>query len=60
MTTRNYRRYDPRLRNLVAESGDIKRFLHLGIPTSTLRQWIHNGIQDFFTLPELQLNCAGD
>ncbi len=58
MTTKSYRRYDPRLKNLVAESGDIKRFLDLGIPPSTLRQWIHNGIQDFFTLPELQLSTS--
>jgi len=58
MTTRIYRRYDQRLKNLVAESGDIKRFLHLEIPPSTLRQWVHNGVQEFFTLPELQLSTS--
>ena len=32
----NYRRYDPRLKNLVAESGDIERFRKYGIPDSSL------------------------
>ena len=53
-----YRRYDPRLKNLVAESDDISRFFQLGIPKSTLRQWILNGRQDFFTIPELDLSAT--
>ena len=51
-----YRRYDPRLRNLVANSGDLERFAKLGIPLSTLRQWIKNGAKDFFTLPEFEMD----
>ena len=51
--TRAYRRYDPMLKNLVIQSGDIERFAQLGIPKSTLREWIRNGYQEFFTLPEL-------
>ena len=53
-----YRRYDPRLKNLFANSGDIDLFLSKGIPKSSLRQWIKNGPQDFFTLPELDLDSA--
>ena len=51
--TKTYRRYDPRLKNLVIESGDVERFSRLGIPKSTLREWIRNGRQEFFSLPEL-------
>ena len=32
-----YRRYDPRLRNLVATSGDIGYFIARGVPMSTAR-----------------------
>lgn len=55
---KTYRRYDPRLKNLVIESGDIERFSRLGIPKSTLREWIKNGPQDYFTLPELSMDTA--
>ena len=34
----SYRRYDPRLKNLVATPEDIGRFRLLGIPVSTLMQ----------------------
>ena len=51
---RSYRRYDPRLRNLVAKSGDISKFRTLDIPASTLRQWVKNGPRDFITLSELE------
>ena len=53
MSRQNYRRYDPRLKNLVAKSEDISQFQRYGIPKSTLRQWKKNGHQDFFTIPEL-------
>ena len=53
MSRQNYRRYDPRLKNLVAKSEDISQFQRFGIPKSTLRQWKKNGHQDFFTIPEL-------
>jgi hypothetical protein len=52
---RIYRRYDPRLKNLVAASHDFGRFRSLGIPISTLRQWQRNGRQEFLRLPELEL-----
>ena len=42
--TVNYRRYDPRLKNLVAESKDIERFRKYGIPDSSLRQWVKDGL----------------
>ena len=51
---RTYRRYDPRLKNLVAASDDFSRFRSLGIPISTLRQWQGNGRQEFLSLPELE------
>jgi hypothetical protein len=54
----NYRRYDPRLKNLVAESGDIERFRKYGIPDSSLRQWLKDGSREFFTLPELEMDTA--
>jgi len=56
MLRKAYRRYDLRLKNLVAESGDISRFLCYGIPKSTLRQWVINGQQNFFTIPEIDLS----
>ena len=52
----NYRRYDPRLKNLVAESKDIERFREYGIPDSSLRQWVKDGPREFFTLPELEMD----
>jgi len=53
-----YRRYEPRLKNLVAKSNDLSQFLALGIPVSTLRQWQKNGVLDFFTLPQFELSDA--
>ena len=55
---RQYRRYDPRLKNMVAESGDIERFASLKIPRSTLREWIKLGQQEFITLPELEFGTT--
>ncbi len=51
-----YRRYDPRLKNLVAKSNDLSQFLALGIPVSTLRQWQKNGVLEFLTLPQFEIN----
>ena len=56
--TVNYRRYDPRLKNLVAESGDIERFRKFGIPDSSLRQLVKDGSREFFTLPELEMDTS--
>jgi transposase InsO family protein len=58
MKRKKYRRYDPRLRNLVAESDDMGQFRGLGIPKSTLRQWMLNGPRDFFTIPELSFSTT--
>jgi transposase InsO family protein len=58
MARRQYRRYDPRLKNLVGESGDIEKFASLNIPRSTLREWVRNGPQEFITLPELEFRSA--
>ena len=51
-------RYDPRLKNLFAESGDIEKFVSLNIRRSTLREWIKNGRQEFITLPELEFTST--
>ena len=53
-----YRRYDPRLKNLVAASDDIRKFLKFGISLSTLREWKKNGVREFFSIPELELNTS--
>ena len=43
MERSEYRRYDHRLKNLVATSDDIRKFLKFGISLSTLREWKNNG-----------------
>ena len=53
---KTYRRYDPRLKNLVANAQGIARFEHLGIPKSTLKEWVKAGAKDYFTLPELDVS----
>lgn len=54
---KTYRRYDPRLRNLVAVSDDLSKFANLGIPKSTLKQWKRNGVKNFITIPEFELSA---
>jgi len=56
MSRQPYRRYDYRLKNLVAESDDISQFLRYGIPSSTLRQSKKNDPQEFVTIRELDQN----
>jgi hypothetical protein len=56
MPRKVYRRYDPRLKNLVANSNDISHFYKLGIPKSTLKQWKICGPLDYFSIPELDFN----
>jgi putative transposase len=58
MERSEYRRYDPRLKNLVATSDDIRKFLKFGISLSTLREWKKNGVREFFTIPELELSTS--
>ena len=56
MPRKVYRRYDPRLKNLVAKSNDISHFYKLGIPKSTLKQWKICGPLDYFSIPELDFS----
>ncbi len=56
MSRKIYKRYDFRLKNLVATSDDIFQFYKLGVPKSTLRQWKQCGPVDFITIPELNNN----
>ena len=56
MPRKVYRRYDPRLKNLVANSKDISHFYKLGIPKSTLKQWKICGPLDYFSIPELDFS----
>ena len=56
MSRKVYRRYDPRLKNLVAKSNDISHFYKLGIPKSTIKQWKICGPLDYFSIPELDFN----
>jgi hypothetical protein len=58
MERSEYRRYDPRLKNLVATSDDIRKFLKFGISLSTLREWKKNGVREFLTIPELELSTS--
>ncbi len=58
MERSEYRRYDPRLKNLVATSDDIRKFLKFGISLSTLREWKKNGVREFFSIPELELSTS--
>jgi hypothetical protein len=58
MVRSEYKRYDPRLKNLVANSDDIRNFLKFGISLSTLREWKKNGVREFFSIPELELSTS--
>ncbi len=40
-----YRRYDHRIKNMIAETGDPNLFPDLAIPLSTAREWIKKGPQ---------------
>jgi len=53
--SKTYQRYDHRLKDMVALSGDIERFARFGIPKSTLRQWLKRGVQNVVSIPELEL-----
>ena len=58
MERSDYRRYDHRLKNLVAASDDIKKFEAYGISLGTLREWKKKGVREFFTIPELELSAS--
>ena len=55
---KHYRRYDPRLRNIVAESKKTEGFGNLDIPDSTLRDWVKKGPRDFITSPQFELSSS--
>ncbi len=52
---KEYRRYDHRLRNMVAGSASIDSFLGLGILKSTLKPWVKSEPKKCFTIKELKL-----
>jgi len=43
------RRYDYRIREAICESRDPDLFPELEIPNSTIRSWLHRGVQDVVT-----------
>ena len=52
---KEYRRYDHRLRNMIARSGSIDDFLNLNIPQSTLKSQIKNGPKEYITIDQFEL-----
>jgi hypothetical protein len=58
MERSEYRRYEPRLKNLVAASDDIRKFLIYGISLSTPRDWKKKDLREFFTILELDLTTS--
>ena len=53
MPTTLYRRYDHRIRNLIASSKDPYLFPKLDIPLSTARSWIKRGPVDVVSVTDL-------
>lgn len=53
---RTYKKYDHRLKQMVVQSGDIEKFQRIGIPKSTLRQWLKRGVCEVVSLPELNMS----
>ena len=51
------RKYDSRLRNAIARSGDPDLFPDLSIPRSTALQWIRHGVKVVVTHPRLCKSC---
>ena len=49
-TTRNLRRYDHRLRELVQSSGDIQHAIHRGVPRSTAHGWLKSPRTEIITV----------
>ena len=58
MERSEYRRYHPRLKNFVAASEDIRKFLNSGISLSTVRDWKKKGVKEIYTIPELDLTTS--
>ena len=51
---KEYRRYDHRLRNMIARSGSIDGYLGLDIPKSTLKSWIKSGPKEYITIDQFE------
>jgi putative transposase len=51
-----YRKYDHRLRNLIATSKDPYLLPHIKIPLSTRRSWVRKGPVEVVTMSEFDLN----
>jgi transposase InsO family protein len=51
-----YQKYDWRLRNLIANSGNPGHATGLDIPRTTINEWIKNGPVNVVTLPSLQMS----
>jgi hypothetical protein len=51
-----YRKYDHRLRNLIATSKDPYLLPHIKIPLSTRRSWVRKGPVEVITMSEFDLN----
>jgi len=49
-TTRNLRRYDHRLRELVRSTGDIQHAIHRGVPRSTAHGWLKSPRTEIITV----------
>jgi transposase InsO family protein len=50
-----YQRYDWRLRNLIANTGNPDHAAGLDIPRTTINEWIKHGPVEVVTLPSLQM-----
>ena len=51
---KEYRRYDHRLRNMVARSASIDSYIGLDIPKSTLKSWIKSGPKEYITIDQFE------
>ena len=49
-TTRNLRRYDHRLRELVRSTGDVRHAIHRGVPRFTAHEWLKSPQTEVVTL----------
>ena len=52
------RTYDHRIKMMIAQSRDPNLFPDLGIPVSTAKHWIRNGVKPVVTLPDSEHDTA--
>ena len=55
-TTRNLRRYDHRLRELVRTTGDIQHTIHRGVPRSTAHGWLKSPQTEVVTIDVTEMD----